>query len=77
LLWSQISAHAGNEMSRTAALTSSMSALVTGTSTSLYFFPVVHGSRPTLQFTASMNSSSEYFQMSSVCASKAALSLAC
>src|SRR5262245_33237521 len=77
LLWSQTSAHAGNEMSRTAPLTRSMSALVTGTSTSVYFFPVVHGSRPTLQLTASRNSSSEYFHTSSVCASKTAWSFAC
>ena len=42
---------------------------------SLNFLPVVHGSLPTLQFTASWNSSSEYFQTSSVCAVERGLQL--
>src|SRR5207237_4200316 len=74
---SQTSAQTGSETLPTALRTRSRSAGVTATLTSLNFLPVVHGSRPALQFSASWNSSSEYFQTSSVRPSKADFSLAC
>src|SRR5437773_156075 len=77
LVLSQTSAHDGNDTSRTALRTIVTSAGVMGTLTRLNFLPVVQGSLPTLQLTASLNSSSEYFHVSSTCASKAACSLAC
>ena len=74
---SQASAQAGNEMSRTAFCTNSMSLGVGLTVTSLNFLPVVQGSWPALQRMASVQSSSEYFQMSSVSDSMAPRSLIC
>src|SRR4051812_4396230 len=74
---SQVSAHAGSEISATARLTNSTSFAVGRTVVMLYFLPVVHGSWPALQRMPSDHSSSEYFQMSSVNPSTAALSFAC
>ncbi len=63
---SQTSAQTGRTTLLTALRISSPSAGVTGTLTSLNFLPVVHGSLPALQFSASWNSSSEYVQSSFV-----------
>ena len=65
----------GSDTLLTALRISSTSAGETGTLTSLNFLPVVHGSLPALQFSASWNSSSEYFQISSVSAVEGGLQL--
>ena len=56
---SQTSAQTGSDTLLTAPRTSSRSAGDTGTFTRLNFLPVLQGSLPVLQFSASWNSSSE------------------
>src|SRR5829696_1649690 len=74
---SQISAKAGNETEPIASRTSLRSPSETGTSVMPYLRTVVHGSLPTLQRTASSNSSFEYVQISSSSCLNAASSFAC
>ena len=75
-VFSQASLQVGSETSRIASRTIVTSPGVTGTSTSLNFFSE-HGSLPTLQLTASPDSSSEYYQMSLSRLVKAVCSVAC